>query len=105
LKKLLLNHNYLPENFQKHANGFDKNLDDLFVEHIPQHCTFTPIKGYKFLKCGDKPQFSSQLVGTYANQLWAKYPAQTTMSPMIQANGMSHPLIEMHFPTQVFNLQ
>ncbi len=33
----------------------DDNLEEMFVKHIPQFGTFTPIEGYDFLKQGDKP--------------------------------------------------
>jgi len=35
-----------------------------------------PMEGYGFPKCGDKPQFSTQL-GTYVDKLCTLYPSQT----------------------------
>jgi len=50
----------------------DENLESLFLEHIPQYKTFTPIEGYEYPKRSDKPRFSHQL-GTYADQLCTLY--------------------------------
>jgi len=50
----------------------DDNLKELFTKYIPEFQPFTPIKGYKYPKRGDKLQFSHQL-STYVDQLCSLY--------------------------------
>jgi len=50
----------------------DENLEQLFVDYLPNYRQLTPIEGYAFPKRGDKPRFSHQL-GTYSDQLCKQY--------------------------------
>jgi len=69
----------------------DENLEPLFAEYILNYNKFTPIKGYEYPKCGDKPQFSNQL-GTYADKLCNQYPIDTTKVNKIQKQWNRSPL-------------
>jgi len=62
----------------------DKNIEEMFIEYLPQYCNFSPVEGYDYPKCGDKPHFSSQL-GTYADKLWLLYP-RTSDNATAQTN-------------------
>jgi len=52
----------------KVCKWIDDNLEEMLTKFLPQYGMFSPIKGYKFPKCSNKPRYSSQL-GTYAGKL------------------------------------